>query len=297
MSSWSANKIGYRGKNKGPRSILYCAPEEFIKEEYPYAFDMYGVAITWLQTVLSEDGPGMKEQGNYDKTNVALDANGTQSTFGLGDEEQLWQWRVAMRDFGHNLVAWEEYAVLHSTLPYGWDSLFGSSRQGMQALRLLSNMLSYSPERRMSASEALLGPYLNPGCDASPPDLPPAMPWSIMSHVQRWKKDKEVHSWQDGECRIDDLFTEVVAVELALPLELTLKSSVSEKGAAQKGGGVVVTRVIPGTDVSKVLRSGDKLVAIGSIDVESATLDHVNELLEQWPNNKPVPMLVLRNSE
>ena len=191
-----------------------------------------------------------------------------------------------MRDFGHNLVAWEEYAALHNTLPYGWDSLFGTSRRGIQALRLLSNMMSYSPNLRMSAAEALVGPYLNPGCDAEPPpELPPAMPFSIMSHIQRWKKDKEVHD----ECRLDDLFTRVVAVELRLPLGVTL--------GPRMGNGVQVTGFADGTDAADLdLREGDSLLALGSIDVENASLEHVNELLDQWPQKKHVPMLLVRDA-
>jgi serine/threonine protein kinase len=189
MSGWTS-KAGYRGQNKGPRSILYCAPEEFVDEEYPYAFDVYGVAVTWLRTILSED----KILTNETDTQ--------QSSFGLGNEENLFEWRLAVRDFSHCLVSWEEFAVLHNTVPFGWDSLFGSSREGIHALRLLSSMMNYSPARRISASEALLGPYLNADCSAeAPPELPPAMPWSLSSNVQRWKKEREV---QYGECRLED---------------------------------------------------------------------------------------------
>lgn len=279
MSSWTA-RAGYRGQNKGPRSILYCAPEEFVNEEHPYAFDIYGAAITWLRTILAEDGPNDKNHTEK------------QTSFGLGDEEHLFQWRIAVRDFGHNLVAWEEYAVLHDALPYGWDSLFGSSLEGIQALRLLSNMMSYSPAQRMSASEALLGPYLNPGCDAeAPPELPPAMPWSIMSHVQRWKKERKVHSLQDGECRLEDLFTEVIAVELGWPLGLELEEQ-------KEAGGVVVVGFVDGAENVKItsLCEGDSLLAIGSIDVERASLEHVNELLQQWPREHPIPLLFVRGS-
>ena len=105
MSSWTS-KAWYRGHNKGPRSILYCAPEEFANEECPYSFDIYGVAITWLRTVLSEDSPH-----DYNDSTK-------QSLFGLGDEEHLFQWRLAVRDFSHNLVSWEEHAVIHNTIPY-----------------------------------------------------------------------------------------------------------------------------------------------------------------------------------
>ena len=300
MSGWT-KKAGYRGQNIGPRSILYCAPEEFVNEEYPYAFDIYGIAITWLRTVLAQDG-----------TNTTDDM----ASVGLGDEEQLFRWRISVRDFGHNLISWEEYAEvsvsivkfllvwyaiyvhiannnffyfdaqLHNTLPYGWHSLFGSSREGIHALRLLSSMMSYSPAQRISASEALLGPYLNADCSAdAPPDLPPAMPFSLMSHVQRWKKAKEV---QYGECRLEDLFTEVVAVELEYPLKINFQK--------QKDGRIMVTRIED--DATKMqVQEGDSLLAIGSIDVETASLEHINELLEQWPCTNPVSLLFVRDSD
>jgi len=279
MSSWSANKLGYKGENKGPRSILYCAPEEFVDEEHPYAFDLYGAAITWIRTVLSED--------RHDGEGGNDDTEDNSSTLELASEDELFKWRIDVRNFGHNLVAWEEYATMHNSLPHGWDSLFGSSRQGIQALRLLSNMMSYSPGDRMSAAEAIVGQYLNSACDAAPPpELPPAMPFSIMSHIQRWKKDKEVH---DGECQLEDLFTRVVAVELEWPLGLNL--------GGKSGGGVQVTGVVDGTAAAKLeLCEGDSLLAIGSIDVEDATIEHVMELLEQWPPHKPVTMLLVRDA-
>ncbi len=274
MSSWSNNKLGYRGENKGPRSILYCAPEEFVDEKSPYAFDLYSTAITWLRTLLSDD--------NMRSESIALDE--TEYAYGLGDEDNLFQWRIAVRDFGHNLVSWEEYATLHNTLPHGWNALFGSSRQGIQALRLLSNMLSYSPHDRMSASEALLCPYLNPGCDAEAPDLPPAMPWSVMSHIKRWRMDKV-----DEECKIDDLFTKVVAVEVNVA-DLTLRSK-------QRGHGTEVTVLGGKSNTGESdIHDGDALLAIGSIDVENSSLEHVNELLQQWPKGKVVPLLLVRDA-
>lgn len=276
MSSWSAKKPGYRGEDKGPRSILYCAPEEFVDPESPYAFDMYSAAITWLRAMLSDDK--VESENNVSEE--------SEYPYGLGDEEHLFQWRIAVRDFGHNLVSWEEWATLHNSLPYGWNSLFGTSRQGIQALRLLSNMMSYTPDRRMSASEALLCPYMNPGCNVEAPELPPAMPWSIMSHIQRWKKDKQVHSWQDEECNIDDLFTKVVAVEV-IATDLTLRLKKENKGIKVTAGG---------DKSDNGLCDGDVLLAIGSIDVETSSLEHVAELLEQWPRNKLVPLLLVRDS-
>ena len=53
-----------------------------------------------------------------------------------------------------------------------------------------------------------------------------------------------------------------------------------------------------GTASSKqlgLLREGDCLLAIGSIDVEDASVDHVMDLLDQWPPHKPVTMLLVRD--
>lgn len=115
------------------------------------------------------------------------------------------------------------------------------------------------------------------------------MPFSIMSHIQRWKKDKQVHD----ECRLDDLFTKVVAVELDRPLGLQL----CPRGGASENEGVQVESVADGTAASKQgLREGDSLLAIGPIDVESSSVEHVMELLEQWPTDKPVPLLLVRDN-
>ena len=238
--------------------------------------------------MLSEDGYGNEEDS-------AVDAAANSTVLGLGDEDELFKWRIDVRNFGHDLISWEEYATLHNSLPYGWDSLFGSSRHGIQALRLLSNMMSYSPSNRMSAAEALIGPYLNPDCDAeSPPDLPPAMPFSVISHIQRWKKDRQVH---DGECRLDDLFTKVVAVTLEWPFGLLLGQDEVKNKDSQ--GGVKVIDFLDGTSAEKAagLKKGDYLLAIGSIDVESASIKHVQDLLDQWPPNKSLTMLVVRDND
>jgi len=276
LDTWAANKLGYKGQNKGPRSILYCPPEEFVDEEHPYAFDIYAVAVTWLRVVLSDDAVGDEAYNKCQDT----------ESCGLGDEDDLFKWRISVRDFGHDLVEYEEFAASHGSLPFGWYSLFGTSRRGISALRLLSRMMEYKPSDRICAAEALTGPYLNADCEAeAPPALPPASQFSLRSHLHRWKIDKDIH----GECKIEDLFTEVVAVELDWPLEIVLEPQVTKKhqlGARVSGAGHSATNV----------RVGDQLLAIGSVDVENVPFQHIIELLGQWQHEKPISLLLIRDS-
>ena len=64
-------------------------------EEYPYAFDIYGAAITWIRIVLSED----RNEDDDAENNVAS-REGT--TLGLGNEDELFQWRIDVRNFGQS---------------------------------------------------------------------------------------------------------------------------------------------------------------------------------------------------
>ena len=177
--------------------------------------------------------------------------------------------------------------------------------------------MKYHPQDRTSAAEALVGPYLNHNCDATlPPELPPVtMPYSLLLHVQRWQKEREV---QYGECYLDDLFTRVVYVEVnmwpipGVQLESTANSihhhhhhqddrrKNGRVGVVVGGGGGGGVRVHHqgGTTIptSCVLHDRDNLLAIGSIDVENASVEHVPELLYQWPTYKPITMLLIRDA-
>lgn len=92
MSSWLERK-GYRGAERGIRTLLYCAPEEFVEAEHPYAFDVYSAAITWLRCAI----PGLRKS-----------------------EDALFDVRVAIRDKRHDMEAWQEETVLSGgDLPEG----------------------------------------------------------------------------------------------------------------------------------------------------------------------------------
>ena len=174
--------------------------------------------------------------------------------------------------------------------------------------------MNYHPQDRTSAAEALVGPYLNPNCDAiMPPELPPVtMPYSLLLHVQRWKKEREV---QYGECMLDDLFTRILSVEVnTWPIPgVELESAASsihhhhhhqrrngKVGVVVGGGGGDGVRVHHqgGTTIptSCALHERDCLLAIGSIDVEDSSVEHVLELLYQWPTHKPISMLLIRDA-
>lgn len=85
-------------------------------------------------------------------------------------------------------------------------------------------------------------------------------------------------------------FTKVVAVELNLPLNI----SFGPRKGDQRG--VYVTNIADKSSSSEV-HKGDSLLAIGSIDVENASLEHIHELLDEWPKDKPVPMLLVRDRD
>ena len=115
MSSWLERK-GYRGAERGIRTLLYCAPEEFVEADHPYAFDVYSAAITWLRCVI----PGLRKS-----------------------EDALFDVRVAIRDKLHDMEAWQEETVLSGgDFPEGWETFFACP-EGREAERLLKEMMRY----------------------------------------------------------------------------------------------------------------------------------------------------------
>merc|ERR1711862_381904 len=145
-------------------------------------------------------------------------------------------------------------------------------------------MMEYKPSDRITASEALVGPYLNPSCDAEqPPELPPPMPFSVASHWRRWKLNKDVRG---GECKVEDLFTEVVAVELQWPLNITFEPKQKSK--------MIGAQISSTSDVNVHL--GDQILAIASVDVEHSPYEHIKNLFAQWQQSKPIPILLIRET-
>ena len=257
IGNWISKK-GYRGDEKGARSILYCAPEEFIEKEHPYAFDVYSVAVTWLRIMI----PGLRLT-----------------------EDDFFNFRMSIRNERHDLSLWHEKATLSDTLPAGWEQFFGCT-EGRQAWRLLRSMMYYNPSKRPSASECLLRTYMNPMCTASKRPGPPAVPWSFTSHLEKWnhhQKEKE-----EGCVIPEELYGRVISVELKLPLKIHFEKLreplhglvVSGHGYGNEMG---QTNHNKNDDESELLHIGDTLLAIGPMDVDDWNVDHVHKVLRQWP--------------
>ena len=205
MASFT-DRRGYRGKNKGVRNLLYCAPEEFVEEDHPYAFDVYSVAICWLRIIV----PGLQSS-----------------------EDDFFQFRTDLRDCHHDLHIWNDICLMNkneqkkdrsaasssssSTLlsseriisyPMGWEDIF-HTLEGKAAFDVLCKMMTYKPENRRSASEILLEPYLNPTCKEPIRPFPPASPWSLTSHLEHLIAEQSL--FHRDECIIPDwYFDEII---------------------------------------------------------------------------------------
>mmetsp|Transcript_33295 Transcript_33295/g.49610 ORF Transcript_33295/g.49610 Transcript_33295/m.49610 type:complete len:523 (-) Transcript_33295:147-1715(-) len=261
MGNW-VDRRGFQA-GKGPLSILYCAPEEFLEENHPYAFDIYSAAVCWLRLMI----PGFRHQND------------------------LYNFRLAVRDKMHVLESWQENATLTDQLPEGWEQFF-SCAEGRHASRLISSMMKFKPGQRPSASEAMLGKYLNPGCIDEEETNPPAvLPWSLPSYLDRWSRRSVPE-----ECVLSDEFLgKVFSVELQCPPGIVLKE---ERGKEGRLKGVAVSALIEGGSAlkSKALHAGDVLLSIGPIDVEELGLEKVIQILGKWPK-KSVPLQFLRDDK
>ena len=253
--------------DRGPCSVLYCAPEQLVCQEAPYAFDVYSCGIVWLRTLV----PGLR-----------------------ASEESLFNWRLAVRDRvvsarkhgAHGIDEWRAAALAGeggTEVPAGWGQLFDGGDESRHAWRLLRHLLAHEPTERPGAAEALQSEFVNPGCTA-PPLAPAAVrPWSLEA-LQRAEPE---------ECHIVEEAEEGEAVGRRLSIELPLPPGIrlaaAEEGEGQRrpaggGRGVVVAEVVAGgaAERSGSVRVGDLLLAIGGADTQHMAPEEATALLTHW---------------
>lgn len=152
-------KRGWR-PDRVPCSVLYCAPEQRIEAKAPYAFDVYSAALVWLCVAV----PSLAQ-----------------------DERALYDLRMQWKLHKHDLEAWRRVTARTGGSPphqgwvqaFGWEAAgggraIGGSGSGRSdgeeidpaedAWELLVRMTSYRPERRCSAAESLISPFINSDC-------------------------------------------------------------------------------------------------------------------------------------
>ncbi|CAM9709994.1 unnamed protein product [Chrysoparadoxa australica] len=130
MKAFARKGYNYR---KSPCSPVYCAPEEFIDEKHPWQFDVYSVAICWMQCVFT-----------------CLDSSGAMVSF-----------REELGAAKHNADTWLQAKLSDDALADGFiDGLTFFTEDGGRGWRLLKRMLEPDPSKRITVDELLSDPYL-----------------------------------------------------------------------------------------------------------------------------------------
>ena len=265
--------------DRGPCSVLYCAPEQLVCQEAPYAFDVYSCAIVWLRTLV----PGLRES-----------------------EEALFNWRLAVRDRvvsarrhgAHAIDEWRAAALAgegEAEVPAGWGQLFDGTEEAAHAWELLRKLLAHEPTERAGAAEALQSEFVNPACTAPPLAPAAARPWSLEA-LQRAPPEEchLVEAEEEGEAAGRRL-----SIELPLPPGIRLaaadttwweaaggagEAEAGEEGAAGRRRGLVVAEVVAGgpAERSGSVRVGDLLLAIGEADTQHMAPEEATALLAHW---------------
>jgi len=127
-------------------SEIYMPPEQTPSMDAPYAFDVYSAAIVWLGTLV----PALTSKRALDRFRSSVDYE---------YDHSVHEW------LSHELAGRADGAP-PSGLGEGSLALFEQGEEGRAAWRLLRAMMRADPRDRISASEALRGPYLG-GCGAS----------------------------------------------------------------------------------------------------------------------------------
>lgn len=300
MRGWLQRR-GYRA-DRGPCSPLYCAPEQFLSESHPFAYDVFSVALVFLRCAMP-----------------ALHGSAGRA------DEPLAAFRAQLGAAGGRLDLWlatrltDDGSEAHALESVGWTrglELFDlGGVSGRLAWRLVRAMLEPAPARRISARDALAGPYLGRSCstgvgagDLTPADDAPTCYVDDFYDDDAPAPAAAATAARDGAAGPPPSHT----VELRLPLGLLLeedddgararrardlrerpdasaraprRSRAAAAAVALSGElGVVVADVLEGGSAlaSGAVGRGDALVSVGPFDVSELGLEGVLELLSSW---------------
>lgn len=163
---------------------------------------------------------------------------------------------------------------------------------GLQRV-VLTQMMAYDPAKRPTATDALLGAYLNHDCSQLMGKKPPPIPWSLTSHLETAVLLSQ-HARNGEECVISDAhFTykvDDVSIQNAVSLFHQDDQQDSQKKKEQTSNGVKVTAK---SKLNNDIQLGDELLEIGPIDVEEFDRKHVIAILQAWP--RPTASLLFRH--
>ncbi|KAG5179971.1 kinase-like domain-containing protein [Tribonema minus] len=231
---------------RSPCSPFYCAPEQFIDESCPWAFDVYSVGVVWLRCVFPQ----------------------------LHDEAAWEEWYQEFQAADHDLDLWLQRELSDDAMPGGMlEGLAFFTGDGGRGWRLLKQMLCTRPKERLSLDLLLSDPYVVGAGGIV----------SRRNENSRTFFDTIVSESVDI-CAVDEQPISV-RVSLSRPMGLGLEeggddaghegpahvTSLTPGGAADRCGLVAV---------------GDVLLMVGDVDCTGRPFDDIMDLIKTFPGQK-----------
>lgn len=123
---------GYNA-NKSPCSPFYCAPEEFLDESHPWAFDVYSLGVVWLRCVFPH----------------------------LHSEPAWEEFYHELKLSEHDIDVWLQRKLGDDVMPAGMlEGLEFFTDDAGRGWRLLKAMLKRKPSERLALDFLLSDPYI-----------------------------------------------------------------------------------------------------------------------------------------
>jgi hypothetical protein len=267
-------RLGYSA-SAAPGSEIYSPPERLLDTSSPWSFDVFSAALVWLRTLV----PAFASKRHLDN------------------------FRLAVRSERHSLDAWLEHSLSsfadesgHKHTQPGWAetgsegedmwarpfAFFKRGEQGRLAWRLLRSMMHSDPSQRVTAAEALAGPYLG-GCHGGLGDQP--LDDEVGNDASSCMLDHSCpveFDWQleVEECALAHEEEELITVQLPREHGLILKESSDADGHRV----IEVDGLVEGgaAHASGEVHAGDLLLAAGPLDISERSVDDVTALLSSW---------------